>query len=624
MNSERAPTSDRGMTLIELVVTITVIGAIATVLAAAITVTFRQQGTTEGSIEVARWEQALALWLPTDLASADPAMITGADSTDDASSPAPSPCDIPVDCSFGSNALMLTWDDGSGPTTVSYRYGPSSDGNGFVLTRVECRSGSCTSRVVLRDLAPPTDPSWVPGDSVPTSVISVSAPSAGGSSTTITVSVNGIPGVDGADRSSSVSVTAGGVTRDTLDPPVFEGPNFIDARSGCGGPVTLIVDESGSIGDPVPVRRGVESFVRAFEGTPTLLQVITMNASADVLDVSGSTAWNRFFDLSEPSNVFELVGDSTLGSGGYLDQIGAAGGTDWEEAVHHAFYNAGGVPYAVAGNPAIPAPEMVVFFTDGLPTNDEHVAGNPIPSTFDFTSTGVTGQDNYSPRAWYRANVIAEAFRSDARLIGVGVGPAFARSIFVDRSGWPRMSYSIPNAVFLGDLVAGIGSPPAYNGSVQQFNTVDYDVDGSWDNVNETTHVLTTGNFGQLGGGLASIALAECGGTLTVQTREGSGDPADAAVTYTVGSEQATTTRINKAVTFDIPLAGSPSTIVQLVPEPLGGTGYVATGWSCRSGGADLTLGSDYSLITAAPADGVNVTVTANAAVACTMSVGPA
>lgn len=177
--------------------------------------------------------------------------------------------------------------------------------------------------------------------------------------------------------------------------------------------------------------------------------------------------------------------------------------------------------------------------------------------------------------------------------------------------------------MFLGDLIAGIGSPPAYNGSIRQFNTVDYDADGSWDNVDDTTHVLTTGSFSELGGGLAAIALAECGGTLTVQTRDGA-NPADVAVTYTLGAEQATTTRINKAVTFDIPLGGSPSATVQVVPEPLGGTGYVATGWNCRAGGADLAFGSEYSLITADPADGVNVTVTANQAVSCTMEVsGP-
>ena len=59
------------MTLIELVVSIAVVGLIAVVLAAAITVVFRQAPATAVRVDVARWEQNLGTWLPADLTSAE-------------------------------------------------------------------------------------------------------------------------------------------------------------------------------------------------------------------------------------------------------------------------------------------------------------------------------------------------------------------------------------------------------------------------------------------------------------------------------------------------------------------------------------------------------------------------
>lgn len=617
MTSDRTLRRDAGMTLIELVVTISVIGAIAMVLAAAVTVTFRQHADTNGNLDVARWEQALALWLPTDLASADPSSLS------DDPSIAPTGCSLP-ECANGSNALQLSFDDGSGATTVSYRYTRNGNGDGFVLIRVECRGGSCSARVVLEDLAAPSDAGWAAGDPVPAGVISVSVPlqvvdasspsEADVNAVTVSVTVNGIPDGSGVDRSSSVSITAGGVVRSDLPTPAFKGPSFIEARSGCGGPVTLIVDESGSIGAAdVDVRRGVESFVRAFEGTPTQLKVITFSWGAQTIGTSG---WHRAFDLSEPSDVFELVGDATLGVGGYLPQIDSGGSTNWQEALVRAYYTdaTGTTRFADAGDPSRPAPELVVFFTDGSPTRD---IGRPTPPP-EYDHSGNNAPGDFTPRSWYRANTVAEANRSSGRLIGVGVGPTFGNSTLVDLPGWP--TYEIPDRVFLGDLIAGLSTPIVYNGVDERFELVEYD--GSWGDVS-TADVLTTGDFTQLGSGLAAIALAECGGTLTVQTREPSGDPADASVTYTLnGLEQATTTRINKAVPFDVPFEGAVSATVQLVPEPLDGSGYAATGWTCSAGGVAFTVGTEYSLI--APGDptrGIEVTVTPNAAVSCTLEV---
>ncbi len=630
--------TDSGMTLVELLVSIFVIGTIATVLATAVTVTFRQQGDTQGRLDVARWEQALALWLPADLASA---------ATVDATETAPPPC-ASADCTFGTNALQLTGDDGSGiTTTVSYRYGPSNDGVTFVLTRVVCRAGSCQSQVVLRDLAAPLDPLWGAGDPIPSSIIDVASPLAADSSDTedasssasrVVVTVNGAPGPDGVSRSSRVSFTAGGADISTIGIPTFSGPTFLNARSACGGPVTLIVDNSGSIGGQISnVRAGVRSFVEAFEGTPTQLQVITFNSVSSTLGAAPGQ-WNRFFDLAEPADVETLIGPD--GNSGLVSGISSGGRTNWEDAFHRAWYTSNGQTYEQLGNPAIPTPELVVFFTDGVPTYDRQTQKSDAASTsltIDYPYDHRTARANnsnygsiYTPRGWFRADQVAEQLRirRDTRLIGVGVGSDFTNTTRVEHAGWPVNGASgnpkpIPHDVFLGDLIAG-GDPSKHgdgSGSSGQFVTRTYNSTGGWGDVS-SADLLVTSDWNQFGGALVEIALVDCGGTLTVQTRDQAGQPADAEVTYEVGAEVVTTSRIAKAATFDIPLSGIPSADVQLIPQSLDGTGYSARSWSCRARGQDLVAGTDFSLIDPLdPTAGINVTVAANAAVSCTLKV---
>ena len=648
---------DGGMTLIELLITISVLGTIITVIGAAVIVTVRQQPVTRSRIDVAAWEQSLALWLPADLSSA------GADPGDvNADETAPPPCGDAV-CTFGSNALQLRWNDGSGETVVSYRYGPAADGDSFELRRVTCYAGSCNSLVVLRDLAVPSDDDgnpipWAAGDEVPDTVINVTVPLAVGSSGScdplnptpdcdtstraqrVIVNVNGAPGLDGVDRSSTVSFTAGGSSLSTLTPATFSGPTFLQANSGCGGPITLIVDRSASLSssDFTSVRSGVRSFVNAFDGTPTKLQIITFGTVSSTL---GTTSWNRFFDLADPGDVELLMGPT--GNSGLISDIvefpaNADAGTNWEDALHRAYFSQNGETYEELGSPAAPPPELVIFFTDGRPTlhrgtdlwgwkstdsSSSPIEPPSVPSRFDYDTAGNTSYGaDFSPLGWYRADYIIDQFR-DIRLIGVGVGSAFNETTRVRRSGWPTSSSyrNIDNEVFLGDLAAG--GDPSQNGTSASGGYVVREYDGSWGDVTNANMLVTT-QWPQFGSALQQIALAECGGTLTVQTRDLAGQPADASITYQIDDKVVTTSRIAKAATFDIPLNGVPSTSVDLIPQSFEDTGYAPASWNCRSGGADLTLGSDYDLITpGTPGDGISVTVSANAAVSCTLSVSP-
>lgn len=432
---------DGGMTLVEVVVSLAIIGIVTLAISGVVVATLRQQDNTEGRLNVARAEQSIGMWFPADLASAD---------TID-TSPSASPCGAPtcdgVDLSTGSNVLLLTWTTTgpSGPSTtaVSYHFRPQRDGRGFELVRVECTSGACAAQQILRDLpgppggaefvpgvpagagcetsAPPcTRPDWVVVVSEPVAPDAVDtdgAPTATNPSTRkdanrITVTVNGGGDTDGAGGGiNQVSITAGGTVRRRLDPNGIVGtPTFVEARSRCGGPMTLIVDDSGSIGRSLPsLQAGVRRFVEVLAGTPVQLQIVRFDNRASVL---GTAEWHRYVDMTDTAAV-----------AGLLDAIGgleAGGGTNWEEALFRTFF-------AADGTTAPLLPETVVFFTDGVPTRDRlqyrsepgALPAFPPPPGPEWAAHNGSP---FSQVAFDRADHIATQFRPTVRLIGVGVG----------------------------------------------------------------------------------------------------------------------------------------------------------------------------------------------------------
>lgn len=429
------PTRDRGLTLVELLLSVSLLVVVMTAMSSTIVVTLRQTDNTEGRLRVASGEQLVGMWLPADLASASKVDT----------SPSANPC-APVTCPpegqvTGSNALMLEWvtKESTGVsvveriTRVAYVY---TERNGdYVLVRVRCTStggGSwtCTQNTAAHGLEPPPPGvEFVPGVTVPDWVIVITEPLdpayAGGPTTTVTpgsgttprnarrvvVTINGggdAPGAGGG--SNQVSLSAGGAFTEQLDTTSLSGtPSFTAARSRCGGNIALVVDESGSIGSSamVEVRDAIGAFVSTFAGTPVRLEIVRFDTVSTVLGASG---WTRWFDMLDESDVAEL---STA-----VSQLRSNGGTNWEDALFRTFYNADGTVQATL-------PDLVVFFTDGVPTYSRL---NHSTSSAPTDPPGPQGyplaQGNaYNQEAWYRANHIARQFRSSIRLIGVGVGP---------------------------------------------------------------------------------------------------------------------------------------------------------------------------------------------------------
>ncbi len=168
------------------------------------------------------------------------------------------------------------------------------------------------------------------------------------------------------------------------------------------------------------------------------------------------------------------------------------------------------------------------------------------------------------------------------------------------------------NKDILGRLIdpAGIINPEDVNPA-----------DGIVDNP-QTANMYATEDWAQLQGALTAIALGECGGTLTLQTKLTSGSNAGDPFVYqnNIDSTVIETSGIKKSGTFDFPLSGGGSIDVQITPQSLTNlTHYSPAGWTCKVAGAAIT--PTPIDIPNTPWDGIQLTIAANEAVSCVQNV---
>ncbi len=463
------------MTLPELLIGITLTGLLVGVLAASISVILHQKNSSNGRTNNARAEQGVGVWMPADLASA-----SDIDKTPGASPCAPScPAGINVG---GSNALMLSWDeqvDGAKyglagwvtrSTKVSYRY--VQIGSEYVMLRVECVTvagglPTCKQNVVVHDLQPPLiGHPWTPGQDAPDWVIQVTDPPppdaviAAGAAVTkdplaptknaqrVIVTINGGGDISGSGGGQhQINLTAGGTTRTIIPPDNGDKnvPTFTQARSRCGGNIALVADTSGSIGatNMAEVRKGVAAFVKAFAGTPVKIELVDFATTAQVYGSTGGGT--KYYDMLSDTDVSALLAatyDSTTTPKDTTPYLVSNYSTNWEDAIHRIFRSSTGAELQVT-------PDMIVFFTDGVPTEDRRTStwapsapANPPASLVGLPAP--VGQ--YDHEAWYRANALANQYRGQGiRWIGVGVGDAIyadPTATYVPAPATPQAGYS--------------------------------------------------------------------------------------------------------------------------------------------------------------------------------------
>lgn len=617
---------DGGFTLPELVITVFVVGVVMATLSSIMVIVMRQQTSSEGRFNASRSEQALGMWMPADLASAQ-AVDTA---------PGARPCG--PGCTTGtsgegSNMVMLSWQTMVAPgapptmktTNVSYRY--VQRGGVWMVTRVQCDrttggSWSCGEKIVSRSIAaPPTGTVFTAGTTYPSWAIGVSQPmdpidpgtgttvppsdSQAKNATRVTLNVHGGSTQSGTTGGlTSVIITAGSTKLvNDLDPASMDGaPSFGAMRSRCGGNFGLIVDASNSIGNQLSnVKTGLVKFVDTFRGTPIKIQMTTFGDRGWIIgSADGKTP--RWFDMLNEADVTALKAG--------INSMTLRFGTNYEEGIFRMFRNDDGTQQTVI-------PDTVMFFTDGQ-VYGSRLWGNNVKSggqtwTFNTASAptnppGPSGfASNTAQDAQFRAEYWAGLYRGiTTRFIGVGVG---------------TVTKNVNNVKSIAKLVSGTTTGvPATTDASGNFNNAD------------VANLYTLPEWEKFAGAVEAIALAKCGGTLTVQTiRDGS--PHDYPVSYQntaaklangsdadVNLTTVTTSASYPSGTFDYSISTGGYLTVDIVPASLSDLdGFSPVGWSCRSRGADRAF-------TAIPIQGsaftgIRVKVNVNEALSCKLTV---
>ena len=147
-----------GFTLVELVVSVALMGIISTSLASGVSVAFRTMVTTTRRLDETKDAQNLVTWLPVDVASAPAANLQ--------TNPAqPSGC---AGVSPGVNILLLNWTEALNGTTTTYvaDYRAVPDGTGMRLQRFTCSGTSSLGAPFVRNVSNPLPvlpAGWAPG-----------------------------------------------------------------------------------------------------------------------------------------------------------------------------------------------------------------------------------------------------------------------------------------------------------------------------------------------------------------------------------------------------------------------------------------------------------------------------
>ena len=552
---------DRGMTLVELLITVTILGIIMTSLSAAMIVILRSERPIKDHLSESKDITFLQAWIPNDLASASSRNI------DPLYQPS-SRTTLP-----GTNVLTLDRADisTSGITTsyiVSYRY--VSVGDEWQLQRYEIRKvGLATQTItkvgVAHQLASPP-PTWNPTQS-PVHAVSVTSRNQ--------VVLRPIGEDVQVTFGSGEEFTTGGAGLSSQDqlPTDYTG-GIIDPSAPptrCGGTVTVVLDTSSSIpaqGGDTSLVNAALGFIDAFSGTPTYLRIVGFDVSA--YSYYPTTA-GQYVNILNPTAA--LTAMRTKVDNQDLSTARWGSGTNWEDGLWQAFRSTAGTAFSQL-------PELVVFISDGEPNRNR-------------TNTPNDGDARFNTTDLSRAVTAANYGRgTGARIVGILVGSD------ASTTNQGRMKSVVGNVVWNGTGATNPGNAAA----------ADFFLPAN------------SASFAQLGNVLRSISAAVCGGTITVQKRiEQAGLLSEATGTWSyttdVGVRDLDTSQSSSA-TFDFTFPNSTTTrTVQITETPK--SGYTFLRAECSSSGIALPASRLRAPTDGSP--GVIVTLTPDEAVSCLM-----
>ena len=549
------------MTLVELLITVTILGIIMTSLSAAMIVILRSERPIKDHLSESKDITFLQAWIPNDLASASSRNID--------------PLYQPSSRTTLPGTTVLTLDRAdistSGITTsyiVSYRY--VSVGDEWQLQRYEIRKvGLATQTItkvgVAHQLASPP-PTWNPTQS-PVHAVSVTSRNQ--------VVLRPIGEDVQVTFGSGEEFTTGGAGLSSQDqlPTDYTG-GIIDPSAPptrCGGTVTVVLDTSSSIpaqGGDTSLVNAALGFIDAFSGTPTYLRIVGFDVSA--YSYYPTTA-GQYVNILNPTAA--LTAMRTKVDNQDLSTARWGSGTNWEDGLWQAFRSTAGTAFSQL-------PELVVFISDGEPNRNR-------------TNTPNDGDARFNTTDLSRAVTAANYGRgTGARIVGILVGSD------ASTTNQGRMKSVVGNVVWNGTGATNPGNAAA----------ADFFLPAN------------SASFAQLGNVLRSISAAVCGGTITVQKRiEQAGLLSEATGTWSyttdVGVRDLDTSQSSSA-TFDFTFPNSTTTrTVQITETPK--SGYTFLRAECSSSGIALPASRLRAPTDGSP--GVIVTLTPDEAVSCLM-----
>ena len=552
---------DRGMTLVELLITVTILGIIMTSLSAAMIVILRTERPIKDHLSESKDITFLQAWIPNDLASASSRNI------DPLHQPSPRTT-LP-----GTNVLTLNRADisTSDVTTnyvVSYRY--VQVGEEWQLQRYEIRNVGLTTQTltkvgVAHQLAAPPA-TWNPTQS-PIHAVTVTSRNQ--------VVLRPIGEDVQVTFGSGEEFTTGGAGLSSQDqlPTDYTG-GIIDPSAPptrCGGTVTVVLDTSSSIpsqGGATSLVNAALGFIDAFSGTPTYLRIVGFDISA--YSYYPTTA-GQYVNILNPST--NLTAMRTKVDNQDLSTARWGSGTNWEDGLWQAFRTTSGTAFSQL-------PELVVFISDGEPNRNRTNAPNDGDARFNTSDLS-------------RAVTAANYGRgTGARIVGILVGND------ASTTNQGRMKSVVGNVVWNGTGPTNPGNATA----------ADFFLPAN------------SASFAQLGNVLRSISAAVCGGTVTVQKRiEQAGVLSEATGTWSyttdVGVRDLDTSQSSSA-TFDFTFpSGTTTRTVQITETPKSGYTFVRA--ECSSAGTALPSSRLQSPSDGSP--GVIITLTPDEAISCLM-----
>ena len=552
---------DRGMTLVELLITVTILGIIMTSLSAAMIVILRTERPIKDHLSESKDITFLQAWIPNDLASASSRNI------DPLHQPSPRTT-LP-----GTNVLTLNRADisTSDVTTnyvVSYRY--VQVGEEWQLQRYEIRNVGLTTQTLTKVgvahqlAAPPV--TWNPTQS-PIHAVTVTSRNQ--------VVLRPIGEDVQVTFGSGEEFTTGGAGLSSQDqlPTDYTG-GIIDPSAPptrCGGTVTVVLDTSSSIpsqGGATSLVNAALGFIDAFSGTPTYLRIVGFDVSA--YSYYPTTA-GQYVNILNPST--NLTAMRTKVDNQDLSTARWGSGTNWEDGLWQAFRTTSGTAFSQL-------PELVVFISDGEPNRNR-------------TNTPNDGDARFNTSDLSRAVTAANYGRgTGARIVGILVGND------ASTTNQGRMKSVVGNVVWNGTGPTNPGNATA----------ADFFLPAN------------SASFAQLGNVLRSISAAVCGGTVTVQKRiEQAGVLSEATGTWSyttdVGVRDLDTSQSSSA-TFDFTFPnGTTTRTVQITETPKSGYTFVRA--ECSSAGTALPSSRLQSPSDGSP--GVIITLTPDEAISCLM-----